>query len=91
MASGYHFGQHRPRSSKSTLKIMSPQVSVESWPWCGVRGWGLTAESNKGTFGDDGNILYLDYNDGDMDIYTFATTHLTVLLKWVCCVLIIPQ
>lgn len=35
----------------------------------GVRKWGLTAEVNKGTFGDDGNILYLDYGERDMDIY----------------------
>lgn len=67
MAGGYHIGQHRSRSSKCTLKIVSPQIPVSPDSWW-VRRWTLTAKGNNGTFGEDGNILYLDY-DGDMDIY----------------------
>ena len=36
------------------------------------------AEGNKGTFGDDGNFLYLGYNDGNMDIYICQNSSCTL-------------
>lgn len=39
---------------------------------------GTDCKRKEGNFGDDGNFLYLDYNDGDMDIYVFQNSPCTL-------------
>lgn len=41
----------------------------------------LTVRHDEETFGDDGNVLCLDYDDGYVDVY-MCQTHSLTHLKW---------
>lgn len=42
----------------------------------------LTVRHDEETFGCEGSVLYLDYNDGYVDVYIYQT-HSLIHLKWV--------